>query len=80
MLQQNMWQNHITGRLGGADAGERGYVQHVVLATVYLKHVHHFFDRIPLLKGVYMKMTMNLNNASATICDYWNGSCFCNWC
>jgi hypothetical protein len=27
----------------------------------------HFFDRIPLLKGVYMKMTMNLNNASATI-------------
>jgi hypothetical protein len=64
-VSKNMWQNHITGRLGGGS--EKGYVQHVVLATVYLKHVHNFFDRIPLLKGVYMKMTMNLNNASATI-------------
>jgi len=64
---QQMWQNYITGRIGTATAGERGYVQHVILATVYLKHIHSFFDRIPLLKGVYMKMTMNLNNASATI-------------
>jgi hypothetical protein len=73
-----MWQNHITGRLGGGS--EKGYVQHVVLATVYLKHVHNFFDRIPLLKGVYMKMTMNLNNASATISTTGMTASYCNWC
>ena len=66
-VTKNMWQNYITGRVGTAVSPNIGYVQHVVLATVYLKHVHSFFDRIPLLKGVYMKMTMNLNNASATI-------------
>ena len=38
-----------------------------VMATVYLKHVHSFFNMCPLLKGVFMKMTMNLNNATSTV-------------
>ena len=38
-----------------------------IVATVYLKHIHSFFNMVPLLKGVFMKMTMNLNNASATV-------------
>jgi hypothetical protein len=38
-----------------------------VMATIYLKHVHSFFNMIPLLKGVFMKMTMNLNNCSTTV-------------
>jgi len=37
------------------------------MATIYLKQVHSFFNMIPLLKGVFMKMTMNLNNASSSI-------------
>jgi hypothetical protein len=37
------------------------------MATIYLKHIHSFFNMIPLLKGVFMKITMNLNNATSTI-------------
>jgi hypothetical protein len=38
-----------------------------VMATIYLKHIHSFFNMIPLLKGVFMKLTFNLNNASSSI-------------
>jgi hypothetical protein len=44
-----------------------GVLQIAVVATVYLKHIHSFFNMIPLLKGVFIKMTMNLNNSSSTI-------------
>jgi len=49
--------------------------QTAVIATVYLKHLHSFFNMVPLLKGVFMKMTMNLNNASTVIAcaSYTNG-------
>ncbi len=44
-----------------------GLLQYAVVATVYLKHIHSFFNMIPLLKGVFMKMTMNLNNCACTV-------------
>ena len=47
--------------------GASGCMQIAVMATIYLKHIHSFFNMIPLLKGVFMKMTMNLNNASTSI-------------
>jgi hypothetical protein len=37
-----------------------------VNAVIYLKHLHSFFQFVPLLKGVFLKLTMNLNNTS---CD-----------
>lgn len=42
-------------------------LQIAVTATVYLKHIHSFFNMTPLLKGVFMKLTLNLNNASSTV-------------
>jgi hypothetical protein len=41
--------------------------QIAVMATIYLKHIHSFFNMCPLLKGVFMKLTLNLNNASASV-------------
>ena len=41
--------------------------QTAIVATVYLKHIHSFFNMVPLLKGVFMKMTMNLNNATCGV-------------
>lgn len=41
--------------------------QTAIIATVYLKHIHSFFNMVPLLKGVFMKMTMNLNNATCGV-------------
>ena len=37
------------------------------VATIMLKHVHSFFNMCPLLKGVFMKLTLNLNNTSTTL-------------
>ena len=37
-----------------------------IMATVLLKHLHSFFNMCPLLKGVFMKMTLNLNNTSSS--------------
>jgi len=34
-----------------------------VTSVVLLRHLHSFFDKIPLCKGVFMKMTLNLNNS-----------------
>ena len=43
---------------------QAGFLQIAVTAIIYLKHVHSFFNMVPLLKGVFMKMTLNLNNSS----------------
>lgn len=41
---------------------QAGVWQANIIATVYLRHLHSFFDKIPLCKGVFMKITLNLNN------------------
>lgn len=43
-----------------------GCYQISVRATVYLRHLHSFFNHVPLLKGVYLKMILNLNNSSCS--------------
>lgn len=52
---------------GPATSGTPGVIQFSIVATVYLKHIHSFFNMCPLLKGVFMKLTLNLNNTSSTI-------------
>ena len=72
----NCWKSYISNKVnysgpltfGSASLPtERGVIQYSVVATIYLKHIHSFFNMCPLLKGVFMKMTMALNNASSTI-------------
>lgn len=38
-----------------------------IMATIKLKHIHSFFNMCPLLKGVFMKLTLNLNNSSSSV-------------
>jgi len=71
-IMQTIWKSYISLQVNGATpvgggAGQSGKMQISVLATIYLKHVCGFFNMVPLLKGVFMKMTMNLNNAQTTI-------------
>jgi hypothetical protein len=68
----NIWKSYIINQQNALTAappalGVSGCMQIAVMATIYLKHVHSFFNMIPLLKGVFMKITMNLNNASTSI-------------
>jgi len=63
-----VWKSYIYSKTSAQPpVAERnkGVIQIAVVATVYLKHIHSFFNMCPLLKGVFMKMTMNLNNTSS---------------
>jgi len=56
----NLWKSYITTQTADTQ-------QISITGIVYLKHIHSFFQQIPLLKGVFMKMTMNLNNSNIEI-------------
>ena len=60
-----VWQSYIFNKTpsnGGLTTA--GVWQANILAIVYLKHIHSFFENVPLLKGSYLKMTLNLNQSS----------------
>ena len=65
----NLWKSYISSRRdqSGYTNLTAPYLQISVVATIYLKHVHSFFNMCPLLKGVFMKMTLNLNNCSTVV-------------
>jgi hypothetical protein len=58
-----IWKSHIIQKTNGA-AGSRGSIQWAINGIVKLKHLHDLFAKMPLLKGVFMKMTLQLNNSS----------------
>ena len=41
--------------------------QYIIAGQIYLKHLHNFFERVPLLKGVFMKLILNLNQTSVSV-------------
>lgn len=54
-------------QISTATASAGGVFQISIMATVHLKHLHNFFQNVPLLKGVFMKLTLNLNQSVVTI-------------
>jgi hypothetical protein len=64
------WKSYIQNKISYVAGVSAGVWQCAIVATIYLKHVHSFFNMCPLLKGVFMKMTINLNNSTSSIdCD-----------
>ena len=45
------------------DAAGTLVYQQAIMGVVYLKHLHHFFDKVCLLKGVLMRFTLALNQS-----------------
>ena len=62
-----IWKSYIYRQVNSVAAGANGVMQIAVMATIYLKHIHSFFNMCPLLKGVFMKLTMNLNNSTTQV-------------
>jgi hypothetical protein len=54
-------------------------IQYSIMAIVHLKHIHSFFQNVPLLKGVFMKMTLNLNQSSVSLKSIASGAGGDNW-
>jgi len=42
----------------------KGTIQYSIMAQVWLKHIHDFWNELPLVKGTFFKMTINLNNST----------------
>jgi len=48
-------------------ANQAGVWQQAIVGIIKLKHLHSFWQEIPLMKGVFFKMTLNLNNTYFTV-------------
>jgi hypothetical protein len=59
-----MWKSYIYTKVNQTATSNTGTFQVAISSIVYLKHLASFFERVPLLKGVFMKMTLNLNQSS----------------
>jgi hypothetical protein len=65
---QNLYKSYISNKVNATTAsGNPSIIQLSITATIYLRHLHSFFNMVPLLKGVFMKLTLNLNNTSVSI-------------
>jgi hypothetical protein len=61
----NLWKSYIINQQNvSIVGGTSGILEIAITATIYLKHIHSFFQMVPLLKGVFMKMTLNLNQTT----------------
>ena len=67
-----LWKSYIINKKTSATTPQQGLLQIAVMATIHLKHHPSFFQQTPLLKGVFMKMTLALNNTSAVITSAWS--------
>lgn len=59
---QSIYKSSVYATVNGA-AGVRGYWACQIVGTVFLRHLHSFFNNLCLVKGMFMKMTLNLNNS-----------------
>jgi len=76
-----LWKSYIVNKISAVISNAAGtagnaavvtfttapLLQIAVMGIIKLKHVHSFFNMCPLLKGVFMKITLNLNNTSSTV-------------
>lgn len=63
---QQAFKSFVLTKIDGVAGVSKGVFQQCAMVQVKLKHLHSFFDNAPLLKGVFMRLTMNLNNTSFT--------------
>ena len=59
---QTLYKSYIVSKSNATHS-----IQYAIMSFIQLKHLHNFFQNIPLLKGVFMKMTLNLNQSSLTL-------------
>lgn len=62
---RNIYKSYIQTQTGGV-AGTNG-LQFCIMANIMLRHLHPFFDKMVLSKGVFMKITLMLNNATTVV-------------
>ena len=67
MTQSNLttqYRSCVIKKQTGNASTLNGFWQCQIQSTIFLKHLHSFFDKIPLCKGIFMKLTLMLNNTT----------------
>jgi hypothetical protein len=59
----NIYKSSIFKKVNGVASTTYGMFQCQIMATIFLRHLHSFFDKLPLCKGIFLKMTLMLNNS-----------------
>jgi hypothetical protein len=62
-----LWKSHVVTKTNAVATTSQGVYQVAINATIYLKHLHSFFQMCPLMKGTFLKMTLTLNNTSCVV-------------
>jgi hypothetical protein len=60
----NSYKSLIFTKQTGVAGTTTAVIQQAIVGQIKLRHLHNFFQEVPLLKGVFMKLTMNLNQSS----------------
>jgi len=60
------YKSYISKKFNGTASTTAGVFQISVMANIMLRHLHSFWDKLPLIKGSYFRITLNLNNTSTT--------------
>ena len=60
----NSYKSYIFNKISGVANTNPGVWQAAIMATIKLKHIHNFFEKIPLAKGLFFRMTLTLNQPS----------------
>ena len=68
-----LYRSRVYTRSSGVQADQTVYTVFQIQAFIYLRHLHSFFSQIPLLKGVFFRLTINLNQPIVTISAVNNG-------
>jgi hypothetical protein len=61
---KTLYKNYITTKTAGTTSASPVF-QIGCMGVIMLKHLHNFFDKMPLTKGCFFRITLNLNNTSA---------------
>jgi len=62
-----IYKSNIIKKVPSAAGGAFGVWQCAIQAVVYLRHLHSFFDKMPLMKGIFFRLTLNINNSSSVV-------------
>ncbi len=60
-----MYKSYINRQLAGAES--TNIWQASISATIFLRHLHPLYDKLPMCKGLYQKITLNLNQPTVSV-------------
>ncbi len=62
-----LYKSYIFTKVNPDGAAQVGVIQYAIQGILQLKHMHNFFQQVPLVKGLFFRLTLNLNQPSVIV-------------